>query len=84
LIIQGVVQGLLAGVVAMMFFSLAVKKIGVAKASMFPALLPITTLLVGIPLTGESLAFYQIIGTITVLAGLIFMLIPKPKDKSEI
>lgn len=77
LMIQAVVQGLLAGVVAMIFFSLAVKEIGAARASLFPALLPVTTLVVGIPLTGELLTYSQTVGTVTVLSGLIFMLIPK-------
>lgn len=77
LIIQGVVQGLLAGVIAMILFSLAVKNIGAARASLFPALLPITTLVVGLPLTGELLTYLQSIGTLVVLSGLVFMLMPK-------
>jgi len=77
LIIQGIVQGLLAGVIAMVLFSLAVKNIGAARASLFPALLPITTLVIGIPLTGELLTLYQTIGTLVVLSGMIFMLMPK-------
>jgi len=79
LVFQSVVQGLLAGVIAMICFGLAVKMIGAAKASLFPALLPVTTLLFGMPLTGELLTNYQAIGTVTVLAGLLYVLTPIQK-----
>ena len=79
LVIQGVVQGLLAGVAAMICFGLAVKMIGAAKASLFPALLPVTTLLIGIPLTGELPTYYQAVGTAIILMGLLYALIPAQK-----
>ena len=72
IIIQGFVQGFLTGVIAMILFGSAVRLIGAAKTSMFPAILPITTLLIGIPLTGELLTIEQSLGTITVLAGLFY------------
>ena len=73
---QAIVQGLFSGIIAMICYNMAVKLLGAAKASLLPALLPLTTLFVGLPLTGESLVSYQIIGTLTVLGGLIYSLLP--------
>ena len=56
LAVQGLIQGLFTGVLAILFYSLSVKKLGAGPAAVFPALVPVAGLLVGIPLTGEWLA----------------------------
>lgn len=49
---QVVIQGVLAGVVAIVAYGRAVKHLGASGAALFPALVPATTLLIGIPVTG--------------------------------
>lgn len=71
LILQAIVQGVLAGVVAMICFGVAVQKLGAAKAALFPALVPVSTMVIGIPLTGELLTPEQTIGASAVLCGLL-------------
>jgi drug/metabolite transporter (DMT)-like permease len=48
LIGQVIVQGVLSGVVAVIAFGLAVRHLGAAKAGLFPAMVPATTLMVGV------------------------------------
>ncbi|NRB36942.1 MAG: DMT family transporter [Pseudomonadales bacterium] len=90
LLTQAIVQGFLTGVVAMICFGTAVKMIGAARTSMFPALVPITTLLIGIPLTAEWPTLLQCCGTAVVLSGLFYGLRVKikrgenqPTDKED-
>src|ERR1700757_1042315 len=51
--IQVLVQGVLSGVVAVIAFAKAIQLIGPAKAAIFPAFVPATALIIGIPMTGE-------------------------------
>ncbi|MCW5770887.1 MAG: DMT family transporter [Rhodospirillaceae bacterium] len=67
---QVVVQGLLAGVVAVVAFAAAVVILGASRAALFPALVPGTAILVGIPLTGEWPSPLQWIGIVVVMLGL--------------
>ncbi|MBY0613798.1 MAG: DMT family transporter [Beijerinckiaceae bacterium] len=71
IVVQVVVQGLLSGVVAMMAFSQAVKTLGGAKAAVFPALVPATAILAGIPVAGELPTLLQTVGLIAVSVGLL-------------
>lgn len=70
LAIQIVVQGLLAGVVAVVAYAAAVVILGASRAALFPALVPGTAILVGIPLTGEWPSPLQWVGIVVVMAGL--------------
>jgi drug/metabolite transporter (DMT)-like permease len=71
LAIQIVVQGVLAGVVAVVAFAAAVVVLGASRAALFPALVPGTAILIGIPLTGEWPTVLQWIGIAVVTLGLI-------------
>lgn len=52
LLAQLFVQGALSGVVAVIAFGYAVRRLGAAKAGLFPAVVPAATLIVGTVLTG--------------------------------
>ena len=71
IVVQVIVQGFLSGVVAMMAFSQAVKTLGGAKAAVFPALVPATAILAGIPIAGELPTFLQTFGLFAVSVGLL-------------
>jgi drug/metabolite transporter (DMT)-like permease len=67
---QLLVQGVLSGVVAVLAFTAAVRWIGASRAAAFPALVPVTAILIGIPVTGEVPNGWQVMGLLVVVAGL--------------
>ena len=67
--IQAVGQGILAGPAAMYLFTLSIQKLGVARGAVFPAIVPVLTLLLGWLLIGEPPTALQAAGLVTVLAG---------------
>ena len=71
LALQVLVQGVLAGVVAVVAFAAAVVALGASRAALFPALVPGTAILIGIPLTGEWPTPLQWIGIAVVTLGLL-------------
>ena len=70
LLSQLIVQGLLAGGVAIILFGKAVTALGAGKAGVFPALVPALALLVGIPVAGEIPTTLQLVGLSSVSLGL--------------
>jgi drug/metabolite transporter (DMT)-like permease len=68
---QVVVQGVLSGVVAVLAFTSAVKWLGASRAAAFPAMVPVTATLLGIPVAGEWPTALQLGGLVVVVAGLI-------------
>ena len=71
LVTQAIVQGVLSQVFAMLAFSQAVKLLGGGRAATFPALVPATGILIGIPVTGEWPTLSQTTGLIIVSLGLL-------------
>ncbi|WP_342722591.1 DMT family transporter [Bradyrhizobium sp. B097] len=67
--LQAVAQGILAGPAAMYLFALSIQRLGVARAAVFPATVPVLTLLLGWLLIGEPPTTLQAAGLVTVLAG---------------
>jgi drug/metabolite transporter (DMT)-like permease len=67
--LQAVGQGILAGPAAMYLFAFSIQRLGVARAAVFPAIVPALTLLVGWLLLGEPPTALQAAGLITVLSG---------------
>jgi drug/metabolite transporter (DMT)-like permease len=67
--LQAVAQGILAGPGAMYLFAFSIQLLGVARAAVFPAIVPALTLLVGWLLLGEPPTGLQAAGLVTVLTG---------------
>ncbi|WP_050418760.1 DMT family transporter [Bradyrhizobium tropiciagri] len=67
--LQAVGQGILAGPAAMYLFAQSIQRLGVARAAVFPATVPVLTLLLGWLLIGEPPTTLQAAGLVTVLAG---------------
>lgn len=74
LALQFLMQGLLAGFLAVVAFVKAVQLLGAARASLLPALVPMCAIAVGIPLTGEMPSSVQLLGLGTVTIGLLLAL----------
>ena len=71
LVMQVLIQGIFSQVLAMLAFSQAVKLLGGGRAATFPALVPATAILLGIPVTGEWPTGSQIVGLGIVSFGLL-------------
>lgn len=74
LIGQVVTHGILTGIVSLIAFGRAIQILGAARASLFPALVPVATIVTGIPLVGELPNLLQTGGLLVVTAGLVVAL----------
>jgi drug/metabolite transporter (DMT)-like permease len=71
LVPQIIVQGVLSGVVAVVCFTRAAENLGAARAALFPALVPASAILMGIPIAGEWPNALQMLGLALVSLGLL-------------
>ena len=74
LVAQVLVQGLLTGIISLVVFGRAVQILGAGRATLFPALVPGSAVLIGIPVVGEWPTGLQIGGLLVVTFGLILSL----------
>lgn len=74
LIVQGVFQGVLSAVVALLFYTRAVAILGAARGAVFAALVPAFSLLVAIPLLRETPTALQLAGVAVVTVGMVLAL----------
>jgi drug/metabolite transporter (DMT)-like permease len=74
LLIQGVFQGLLSAVVALLLYTRAVALLGAARGAVFAALVPSFSLLLAIPLLQEIPTRLQLAGVVLVTVGMVFAL----------
>ena len=70
LVFQGILQGLVQGVITFMAYGRAVAILGVSRAVLFPALVPAISILIGIPFLGEIPGPAQIAGLLLVSIGM--------------
>ena len=68
-VLQALAQGILAGPGAMYLFVLSIQRLGLARASVFPAIVPALTLLIGWLLLGETPALLALAGGALCLIG---------------
>jgi len=74
LISQIIVQGVLAGVIAILTFTRTVQLLGASGAAVFPAMVPAVAIVIGVPLIGEWPTGWQAIGLGLVTLGLLVAL----------
>jgi drug/metabolite transporter (DMT)-like permease len=75
-LIQVVAQGGFAGLLALYLFARAVTALGAGRASMFPALVPPMTMLIGFIALGDVPTIPQLVGLAIVVVGFRFALKP--------
>jgi drug/metabolite transporter (DMT)-like permease len=75
-LLQLVAQGGFAGLLALYLFARAVSALGAGRASMFPALVPPMTMLIGFLAIGEVPTMPQLVGLAIVVFGFRFALKP--------
>jgi drug/metabolite transporter (DMT)-like permease len=73
-LLQVFVQGLVAGVLPIYLFSIAVVRLGAGRASTFPALVPIFGLIIGFLTLGVVPSIAQLVGLVMVVVGFRFTL----------
>jgi drug/metabolite transporter (DMT)-like permease len=72
--IQGVFQGVLSAIVALLLYTRAVALLGAARGAVFAALVPTFSLLLAIPLLAEQPTPLQLLGVVFVTTGMILAL----------
>jgi drug/metabolite transporter (DMT)-like permease len=83
LIAQILIQGLLTGVLSLIVFGRAIQILGAGRATLFPALVPGASVLLGIPVVGELPTALQVGGLLVVTSGLVFSLSGGVKARSK-
>jgi drug/metabolite transporter (DMT)-like permease len=73
-LLQALVQGLIAGMLPIYLFARAVILIGAGRASTFPALVPVFSLIIGYLALGVVPSIAQLVGLVIVLIGFRFTL----------
>ncbi len=71
LLLQGLYQGLIAGVLAIITFTKTIEALGAARASLFPTLVPVLANLLAVPVLGENLTPVTIAGMVLVTGGMV-------------
>ncbi len=71
LVVQVIYQGPLTGIVALLAYNRSIPLLGAARASAFTALLPLTTLLLAIPLLGEWPSARDTAGAVLAAIGVL-------------
>lgn len=71
LLAQVIVQGLAAGVIAVIAYGRAVRVLGATRAGLFPAIVPALTLLLGALWSGTPPQFFEIAGAMLATLGLV-------------
>ena len=75
-LLQAAVQGGLAGALAIHLLARAIILLGAGRAAAFPALVPPSTILIGVLALGEFPTLMQLAGLAVVLVGFRFTLKP--------
>lgn len=74
IVLQGVAQGIVSAVLALLFYTKAVAALGAARAAIFAALVPGLAALFAYPVLGEVPGPYHLIGLALVVTGMVLAL----------
>lgn len=70
-VVQGLFQGLVAGVFALFLYMRTVDVLGAGRAALFTALVPAMAAMLAVPVLGEPITTTVVVGTIFVSAGML-------------
>ena len=74
IVFQGVFQGILTAVIALILFTRAISIIGAGRAAIFPTLVPGIAVLLAIPVLNEYPTTLELIGVLVVSVGMMLAL----------
>ena len=69
-VFQAAYQGIGVAVLALFFYTYASRSLGPTRASLFMPLIPVAAVLLGVPVLGEVPSLVQLVGILTVSAGM--------------
>jgi drug/metabolite transporter (DMT)-like permease len=69
-VFQAVYQGIGVAVLALFFYTYASRALGPTRASLFMPLIPVVSVLLGVPVLGEVPSLVQLVGILMVSAGM--------------
>jgi drug/metabolite transporter (DMT)-like permease len=72
--LQFVLQGVLGGGLAVVFYVAAIRALGAASAGLFPALVPVASIILAIPLRGNPISLQEILGVACAFVGMVLAL----------
>jgi drug/metabolite transporter (DMT)-like permease len=70
--LQGLIQGVLQGVVGIVGYSHAIRVLGVSRGVLFPATVPAVSILIGMPILGEIPSLEQVAGVLLATMGMLY------------
>ena len=68
---MSILQGVLNAIIALLFYSIAIRQIGSAQSGAFGALTPILALIGGVIFLGEAVNLVKVIGIMLVAFGVL-------------
>lgn len=74
---QFVIQGFLAGAVAIVLYTYTVHQLGPRQASLFMPCIPVTTAVIGMAVLGEMLTLPQFVAIAAITFGMVFPMLQK-------
>jgi drug/metabolite transporter (DMT)-like permease len=73
-LMQLVLQGVLGGGLAVVFYVAAIRALGASSAGLFPALVPVVSVIVAMPLRGHLISLQEAMGVACAFAGMVVAL----------
>ena len=74
ILLQAVFQGVFMAILALFFYTRAVRNLGAARGAVFAALVPGLTVLFAYPILGEAPSWLEILGVFVVSFGMVYAL----------
>jgi drug/metabolite transporter (DMT)-like permease len=79
-VVQLVLQGVLGGGLAVVFYVAAIQALGASSAGLFPALVPVASVVLAMPLRGHLISLQEALGVACAFAGMVFALMVLPSS----
>jgi drug/metabolite transporter (DMT)-like permease len=83
-LMQLVLQGVLGGGLAVVFYVAAIRNLGVSSAGLFPALVPVTSVVLAMPLQGKLISPQEAAGVACAVLGMIIAMKRMQKSSSDV
>lgn len=77
---QLVLQGVLGGGLAVVFYVAAIRALGASSAGLFPALVPVASVVLAMPLRGHLISLQEALGVACAFAGMVIALMVLPNS----
>jgi drug/metabolite transporter (DMT)-like permease len=83
-LLQLILQGVLGGGLAVVFYVAAILALGASSAGLFPALVPVASVVLAMPLRGHLISLQEALGVACAFAGMVIALMVSPNSGLKI